>query len=60
MVSRWTSVCLSVHLDVCLSVVCLSVCFSLSDDNLNKHQWIFTKLGMLLMIMAGYYSLTFL
>ena len=33
MFSRWTS-------------VCLSVCVSFPDDNLSKHQWIFTKLGM--------------
>ena len=26
--------------------VCLSVRISFSDDNLSKHQWIFTKLGM--------------
>ena len=38
MVSRWTSVCLSVRH--------MSVRFSFPDDNLSKHQWIFTKLGM--------------
>ena len=42
MVSRWMSVCLSVS----LSVVRPSVRFSFPDDNLSKHQWIFTKLGM--------------
>ena len=42
MVSRWTSVCMS----VCPSVVRPSVRFSFPDDNLSKHQWIFTKLGM--------------
>ena len=26
--------------------VCLSVRISFLDDNLSKHQWIFTKLGM--------------
>ena len=31
---------------VCPSVVCPSVRFSLPDDNLSKHQWIFTKLSM--------------
>ena len=36
----------SVRLSVRPSVVRLSVRFSLSDDNLSKHQWIFTKLGM--------------
>ena len=29
-----------------LSYICLSVHFSFPDDNLSKHQWIFTKLGM--------------
>ena len=33
-------------LSVCPSVVCPSICFSFPDDNLSKHQWIFTKLGM--------------
>ena len=33
MFSRWSSVSPSVH-------------FSFPDDNLSKHQWIFTKLGM--------------
>ena len=42
MVSRWTSVCLSVR----PSVVRPSVRFSFPDDNLSKRQWIFTKLGM--------------
>ena len=42
MVSRWTSACLSVR----PSVVRPFVPFSFPDDNLSKHQWIFTKLGM--------------
>ena len=43
MVSRWTSVCQSVR----PSIVSLSVCrFLFPDDNLSKHQRIFTKLGM--------------
>ena len=42
MVSRWTSVCLSIR----LSYVRLSVHFSFPDDNLSKHLWIFTKLRM--------------
>ena len=37
MVSRWTSVCPSVS---------LSIRFSFPDDNLSKHQLIFTRLGM--------------
>ena len=42
MVSHWTSLCLSVR----SSVVCPSVHLSFTDDNLSKHQQIFTKLGM--------------
>ena len=42
MVSRWTSVGLFVR----PSVVRPSVRFSFPDDNLSKHQWIFSKLGM--------------
>ena len=38
MVSCWSS--------VCLSVVRPSVRFSFPDDNLSKHRWIFTKLGI--------------
>ena len=40
MVSPWTSV------SVRPSVVRPSVRFSFPDDNLSKHQWIFTNLGM--------------
>ena len=42
MVSRWTSVCPF----VCPSVRQSYVHISFPDDNLSKHQWIFTKLGM--------------
>ena len=42
MVSRWTSVCLS----ICQLYVRLSIRFSFPDDNLSKQRWIFTKLGM--------------
>ena len=31
---------------VCSSVICLSVSILFPNDNLSKHQWIFTKLGM--------------
>ena len=53
MVSRWTSVCLS----VCLSIVHPSVRFSFPDDNLSKHQWIFTKSGVCIDIMGIWYEL---
>ena len=38
--------CPSVRPSIHPSGVCLSVCFSFLDDNLSKHQWIFTKFGM--------------
>ena len=53
MVSGWPSVFLS----VCLSVVCTSVHFSFPDDNLCKHQWIFTKLGMCIDIMEIWFGI---
>ena len=37
---------LDVRVSVCPSVIRLAVHFSFPDDNLSKHQWIFTKLGM--------------
>ena len=37
---------LDVRVSVRLSVVRPSVRFSFPDDNLNKHQWILTKLSM--------------
>ena len=53
MVSRWTSVCLSVR----PSVVRPSVRFSFPDDNLSKHQWIFPKLGMCIDIMKIWFGI---
>ena len=47
MVSCLTSMCLFIH----LSGVCTSVGILFSDDNLSKHQWILTKLGMCIDIM---------
>ena len=44
MVSRWTS-------------VCLSVCFSFPDDNLSKHQQLFTKLGMCIDIVEIWFGI---
>ena len=49
MVSRWTS--------MCLSVICLSVRFSFPDENLSKHQWIFTKLGMCIDIVEIWFGI---
>ena len=46
MVSRWSSLCLSVRHNP-------STGFSFHDDNLSKHQWIFTKLGMYIDIGLG-------
>ena len=53
MVSRWTSVCPSVS----RTSVLLSVRFSFLDDNLSKHQWIFTKLGMCIDIVEIWFGI---
>ena len=37
--------------------VCQSVRFSFPDDNLSKHQWIFTKLGMCIDIMDIWFEI---
>ena len=42
MVSRCTLVCPPVH--------CMSIHIWFVDDNLSKHQWIFTKLGLCIAI----------
>ena len=39
-------VTLNIHVSVQPSVIHLSIRISFPDDNLSKHQWIFTKLGM--------------
>ena len=52
MVSRWSSVSPS----VCPSVH-PSVRFSFPDDNLSKHQWIFTKLGMCIDIVEIWFGI---
>ena len=49
MVSHWTSMCLFVRLSICQLYIHPSPhpsVFFFLDDNLSKHQWIFTKLGM--------------
>ena len=56
MVSCWTSLCLSVVRLSC--TVRLSICFSFPDDNLRKHQWIFTKLGMCIDIVEIWFGIT--
>ena len=53
MVSRWTSVCLSIR----LSVGHLSVHISFTDDNLSKRQWIFTKLCMCIDIVEVWFGI---
>ena len=52
MVSRWTSVCLSVR----DSYVRPSIRFSFPDD---KHQWFFTKLGMSIDIAAVWFGIAY-
>ena len=37
---------MEIRVYVCLSVSRTSIRFLFPDDNLSKHQWIFTKLGM--------------
>ena len=57
MVSRWTSVCLSVRQSVSPSVVRPSVRFLFPDDNLSKHQWIFIELGMCIDIVKIWFGI---
>ena len=49
MVSSWMSVCLSTHRT--------SVRISFPDDNLSKHQWIFTKLAMCIDIVETWFGI---
>ena len=53
MVSCWTSVCPSVS----RTSIRLSIRFSFPDDNLSKHQWIFTKLGMCIDIVEIWFEI---
>ena len=48
MVSRWTSV--SVHPSICISFL---------DDNLSKHQWIMTQLGISVDIMEIWFWIAY-
>ena len=54
-------VCVTVHPSIHQSVVrpsvCLSVHISFLDDNLSKHQWIFTKLGMCIDIVEIWFGI---
>ena len=47
---------LDVHLSVRLSVH-PSIRFSFPDDNFNKHQWIFTRLGMCIYIVEIWFGI---
>ena len=57
MVSRWTSVCVSVRPSVVRPSVRLSVRISFPDDNLSKHQWSFTKFGMCIVIVEIWFGI---
>ena len=48
---------MSVHLSDRRRSVRLSVRFSFPDDNLSKHQWIFTKLGMCIDIVEIWFGI---
>ena len=47
----------SVRPSVVRPSICLSVCFSFLDDNLSKHQWIFTKLGMFIDVVEIWFGI---
>ena len=51
--SRWMSVCLSVR----PSVSRTSICILFLDDNLSKHKWIVTKLGMCIDIVEIWFGI---
>ena len=53
MVSPWMFVCLSVR----LSVSCRSIRILFPDDNLSKHQWMFTKFGMCIDIVEIWFGI---
>ena len=55
--SHWMSVCMSVHPSISPTSDCLSVRISFPDDNLSKHQWIFTKLGMCIYIVEIWFGI---
>ena len=49
----------SVHLSFHPSAISPSVHFSFPDDNLRKHQWIFTKLGMCIDIVEIWFGIAY-
>ena len=55
MVSHWTSECLSVR----LSYVRSSARISFPNDNLSKHKWRFTKLGMCIDIVEIWFDIAY-
>ena len=48
---------LDIPVSICPSVICPSVCILFPDDNLSKHQWIFTKLGMCIDIVEVWFGI---
>ena len=50
-------VSVSVHPSFCLTIVSPSICLSFPDDNLSKHHWIFTKLGMCIDIVEIWFGI---
>ena len=46
-------VCVAIHPTIC----CTSIRISCPDDNLSKHQWIFTKLGMCIDIVEIWFGI---
>ena len=56
-VAGYYSFTLDVRVSVRPSVVRPSVCFSFPDDNLSKHQWIFTKFGMCIDIVEIWFGI---
>ena len=42
---------------VCQSVVCPAIRILFSDDNLSKHQWIFTKFGLCIDIVEIWFGI---
>ena len=42
---------------MCLSISHMSIPISLRDDNLSKHQWIFTKLDMCIDVVESWFGI---